>query len=189
VGSETLLRFVAPVDARRHYYKGQKVEGWAGPGKGVVEMPAENWHPYSPYNFITPPFPGYVSGHSTGQRGCRQSVGIVHRQRPFRRSRKTERQEKMTESNSSAKMIQMRLGQIADRREADVRSRARFADFFGDGGMAGISRVMGGYHIQADNIAGLDLGRKVSVYIYPKIASYFDGTAKIDSPKGMIAAK
>ena len=28
--------------------------------------------------------------------------------------------------------------------------------------MAGISRVMGGYHIQADNIAGLELGRDVA---------------------------
>ena len=28
--------------------------------------------------------------------------------------------------------------------------------------MAGISRVMGGYHIQADNVAGLELGRDVA---------------------------
>ena len=28
--------------------------------------------------------------------------------------------------------------------------------------MAGISRVLGGYHIQSDNIAGLELGRNVA---------------------------
>jgi len=28
--------------------------------------------------------------------------------------------------------------------------------------MAGISRVLGGYHIQADNVAGLELGRNVA---------------------------
>jgi hypothetical protein len=28
--------------------------------------------------------------------------------------------------------------------------------------MAGQSRVMGGYHIQADNVAGLELGRQVA---------------------------
>jgi hypothetical protein len=43
--------------------------------------------------------------------------------------------------------------------------------------MAGISRVMGGYHIQADNVAGLELGRKVANYDFPKIQAYFDGTA------------
>jgi hypothetical protein len=34
--------------------------------------------------------------------------------------------------------------------------------------MAGISRVMGGYHIQADNIEGLNLGREVARYNYKK---------------------
>ena len=42
--------------------------------------------------------------------------------------------------------------------------------------MAGISRVMGGYHIQADNVAGLDLGRKVAMFVFPKTQAYFDGT-------------
>jgi hypothetical protein len=43
--------------------------------------------------------------------------------------------------------------------------------------MAGISRIMGGYHIQADNIEGLRLGRKVAEYIWPKTQAYFNGTA------------
>ena len=46
--------------------------------------------------------------------------------------------------------------------------------------MAGISRVMGGYHIQADNVAGLKLGRDVAQYIWPEIQKYFDGTAELD---------
>jgi hypothetical protein len=32
--------------------------------------------------------------------------------------------------------------------------------------MAGISRVLGGYHIQADNVEGLKLGRKVAQHVY-----------------------
>jgi hypothetical protein len=43
--------------------------------------------------------------------------------------------------------------------------------------MAGISRVMGGYHIQADNIEGLKLGRSVAEFSWPKYRAYFDGTA------------
>ena len=43
--------------------------------------------------------------------------------------------------------------------------------------MAGISRVLGGYHIQADNIEGLALGRKVAQFTWPRIQAYFDGTA------------
>ena len=44
--------------------------------------------------------------------------------------------------------------------------------------LAGISRVLGGYHIQADNVAGLKLGRDVAGYLWPKFQQYFDGTAK-----------
>ena len=45
--------------------------------------------------------------------------------------------------------------------------------------MAGISRVLGGYHIQADNIEGLRMGKKVAEYNYPRTKAYFDGTAII----------
>ena len=34
---------------------------WGGPGRGAVPMEGEGWTPYIP----TPPFPEYVSGHST----------------------------------------------------------------------------------------------------------------------------
>ena len=44
--------------------------------------------------------------------------------------------------------------------------------------MAGISRVMGVYHIQADNLAGLALGRDVATFSWPKYQAYFDGTAQ-----------
>jgi predicted NBD/HSP70 family sugar kinase len=41
-----------------------------------------------------------------------------------------------------------------------------FPTFTETANMAGISRVMGGYHIQADNIAGLTLGREVAASVW-----------------------
>jgi len=38
----------------------------------------------------------------------------------------------------------------------------RFPTFTEAAEMAGQSRVMGGYHIQVDNVAGLELGRQVA---------------------------
>ena len=55
--------------------------------------------------------------------------------------------------------------------------------------MAGISRVLGGYHIQADNVAGLDLGRKVAMYVFPKTKAYFDGTAPRVRPLDRMMAR
>lgn len=161
----------------RYYYKGQTVEGWAGPGKGVVRMPAEDWHPYSPYNFITPPFPGYVSGHSTVSAAAAKTLelytgsdryGIVERRRAG----------DLTEVEFACKDMQMRLGQSPADAKLTCDVALELPTFSATAEMAGISRVMGGYHIQADNIAGLDLGRKVAVYIYPTIQSYFDGSAR-----------
>ena len=42
--------------------------------------------------------------------------------------------------------------------------------------MAGISRIYGGFHIQADNVAGLVMGRKIAQHHWPIIQSYFAGT-------------
>jgi len=38
----------------------------------------------------------------------------------------------------------------------------KFPTFTETAEMAGLSRVLGGYHIQADNVAGLELGRNVA---------------------------
>jgi hypothetical protein len=45
--------------------------------------------------------------------------------------------------------------------------------------MAGLSRVMGGYHIQSDNIEGLKLGRALALYSWARYKAYFDGTAAV----------
>ncbi|MGH9777012.1 MAG: vanadium-dependent haloperoxidase, partial [Candidatus Acidiferrales bacterium] len=49
----------------RHYERGQEIVGYLGPCKGFGAIPAEKWHPYSPANFVTPPFPSFTSGHAT----------------------------------------------------------------------------------------------------------------------------
>jgi hypothetical protein len=42
--------------------------------------------------------------------------------------------------------------------------------------MAGVSRIMGGYHIPFDNVEGLKLGRHVAEHNWPIVKSYFEGT-------------
>jgi hypothetical protein len=160
----------------RYYYKGQKVLGWGGPGKGVVEMPAEQWHPYSPYNFITPPFPGYVSGHSAVSAACAKVLELFTGSDRFGETEKR-RAGDLTEAEYECKTIQMRLGQSSQDAKLTCDVALDLPTFTATAEMAGISRVMGGYHIQADNIAGLELGRKVAHYVFPKTKAYFEGTA------------
>ena len=47
-----------PIQEIRRRYTGQQITSWNGTVLG------DNWIPYQPYNFITPPFPDFPSGHS-----------------------------------------------------------------------------------------------------------------------------
>src|SRR5437899_7924189 len=56
---------VRPVTAISHLFREKKIHAWGGPGKGTVELDGSKWIPYQSATFPTPPFPEYVSGHST----------------------------------------------------------------------------------------------------------------------------
>ncbi len=161
----------------RYYYKDQMVRGWSGAGKGVALVKAENWHPYSPPSFITPPFPGYVSGHSAVSAASAKALELYTNSDYFGGS-DTRHPGELTEPGVSCEIKQSSDGKPGAAMQGDGTIVLKMPTFSAAAEMAGLSRVMGGYHIQADNHAGLDLGRKVSVHIYPKIKSYFDGTAK-----------
>lgn len=143
----------------RYYYKGQQIQGWGGPDKGTVTEPAESWHPYSPANFVSPPFPAYVSGHSTVSGACSKMLELF------------------TGSDKFG-IVENRICGIITETPGDPVSLP-LPTFSGTADMAGISRVMGGYHIQADNVAGLKMGRDIAGYLWNDvIQGYFNGTLK-----------
>lgn len=193
VGNTAMDAFIACWEAKRyydssrpwtlvrHYYAGQKIKGWVGPGEGVSEIPAERWHPYSPDTFVTPPFPGFPSGHSTISAACAEALRL------FTGSDKAGFEEKrhageITEAGFSCQKMQQLdgrpLAEILGDAHASCDVTLMLPTFTEAAEMAGISRVMGGYHIQSDNILALKLGREVTGYSWPKYQAYFDGTAK-----------
>ncbi|MFK7769160.1 MAG: vanadium-dependent haloperoxidase [Mariniblastus sp.] len=192
VGNCALDTFIASWDSKRyydssrpwtlvrHYYKGKTIKGWAGPGKGVTNMLGDNWKPYSPSNFVTPPFPGYVSGHSTISGGCAEILKLFTGTDKcgFVEPRKAG---ELTEQGFTCLQMQQLdgrpLAELIGDEHASCDITLPIPTFTEAAEMAGISRVMGGYHIQADNVAGLKLGRDVAKFMWPKIQGYFDGTA------------
>jgi hypothetical protein len=54
-----------PITLLRHYYAGQQIRAWAGPGLGTQTMDGANWRPYQRTTNPTPNFQEFVSGHST----------------------------------------------------------------------------------------------------------------------------
>ncbi|MDP4246778.1 MAG: haloperoxidase, partial [Bacteroidota bacterium] len=48
----------------------------------------------------------------------------------------------------------------------------RFPTFTKTADLAGLSRVLGGYHVSSDNVEGLRLGRNVGHFIWRKYLHY-----------------
>ena len=52
---------IRPITAIRLLNKNKTIQAWGGPQQGTQSIAGETWQSYIP----TPPFPEYVSGHST----------------------------------------------------------------------------------------------------------------------------
>jgi len=142
--------YARPYALVHQYYQDQIIEAWAGPEKGTIKIKGKDWRPYSPETFLCPPFPAYVSGHSTVSGACSEILRLFTGDDRF--GEKVRRVPgAMTETN--------RLGDTVT---------LNFPTFTNTADQAGISRVLGGYHIQVDNVEGLKMGRKVGNEIWKK---------------------
>ncbi len=162
----------------RHLYRGQKIMGYLGPCKGFGLIPAEEWHPYSPSTFVTPPFPGYTSGHATASGAAAKMLEL------FTGSDRYEcvairKAGELTELGCSVMQMQAREGMPALKFKDDREVRLKLPTFTATADMAALSRAMGGYHIPTDNVVGLQVGRTLAAYLWPRTRAYFDGTATV----------
>lgn len=142
--SKMFYDYARPYALVHKYYGNQKIKAWGGEGKGIIEINGKQWRPYSPETFLCPPFPSYVSGHSTISGGCGEALKIWTGSDTF---------------GSSAELV---AGAMTEPDNLGEKITLEFPTFTETAEMAGISRVLGGYHIQSDNVAGLELGRNVA---------------------------
>ncbi len=136
--------FARPFALVHEYYKNQKIKGWAGPEKGMAEMDGQEWRPYSPETFLCPPFPSYVSGHSTISGACAEALKLY------------------TGNETLGQSVTLVPGAMTEPNRKGDPVVIHFPTFTETAEMAGLSRVLGGYHIQSENIEGLRLGRNVA---------------------------
>ena len=142
--------YARPYALVHEYYKGKTITAWAGQGLGFKQMDGSQWQPYSPPTFLCPPFPSYVSGHSTISGGCAEALKLFTGSEEF---------------GDEAKILSGELTEVDTQFYGDTIT-LHFPTFTEAAEMAGQSRVMGGYHIQADNVAGLQLGRDIAHKVY-----------------------
>lgn len=154
--------FARPYSLVHAYYQDQVIKAWGGPEKGMVQMNGAEWRPYSPDTFLCPPFPSYVSGHSTVSGACGEVL------------------KRFTGSDDFGIEVKLVPGALTELPEnyGDTVT-LKFPTFTYTADRAGISRVMGGYHIQSDNIEGLELGRRVADVIFAKYQELVEGEGGI----------
>ncbi len=140
--------FARPYALVHHFYKNQTIEGWAGPEKGKTKIKGTEWRPYSPETFLCPPFPAYVSGHSTVSGACSEILRLF------------------TGSDRFGEEVKRVPGAMTETNRLGDTVVLKFPTFSNTADQAGMSRVLGGYHIQVDNIEGLRLGRAIAQEIW-----------------------
>jgi hypothetical protein len=153
--------YVRPITAVRTRMKGKLVLAWAGPYKGTRLIRGETWSPYQASTFPTPPFPEYVSGHSTfsgaGAKVLQQFTG----------------------SDLFGARVTLRPGSsfIEPGATPLLPTVLTWPTFSAARDEAGMSRRYGGIHFPDADTNARSLGASVGQNAWAKAQGYFTGTA------------
>jgi hypothetical protein len=123
---------------------------------------ADTWVPYQLPTFVTPAFPGFVSGHSTFSRAAA---------------------EVMTDLTGSAFFpaglleVVVPPGSLKIDSNQNNEVRLQWATYYDAADQAGQSRIWGGIHIEPDDLTGRKLGKQIGLDAVALARKYFTGIA------------
>ncbi|MGV3771880.1 MAG: vanadium-dependent haloperoxidase [Verrucomicrobiales bacterium] len=129
---------------------------------GVGWILATRWTPYQKNTFVTPAFPGYVSGHSAFSRAGAEVMAAV---------------------TGSAFMpgglgvFEAREnGYLTFEKGPSSQVQVQWATYFDAADLAGMSRLWGGIHVSADDVGGRKIGAQCGQEAWALAQRYFDGS-------------
>ena len=147
-----------------------KLYAWRGPAfierpesdvAGVGWILAENWWPYQRPSFVTPPFAGYVSGHSTYSRAGAEVLTLV----------------------TGDAFFPGGIGEFPAGKDEflvfedgpSVDLTLQWATYRDAADQCSLSRIWGGIHPPADDIPGRLIGEQVGIAAFHLAERYFTG--------------
>ncbi len=151
-----------------------KIYAWKGPDyitnpdtdvAGVDWILGERWWPYQRATFVTPPFAGYVSGHSTFSRAASEVLTLLTGDAFFPGGMGTFDIEQHNFLVFETGPTQNMTLQWATYRDASDQTS--------------LSRIWGGIHPPIDDIRGRIIGEKIGIDSYNLAIQYFDGSLSI----------
>jgi hypothetical protein len=122
---------------------------------------AADWLPYQKRTFITPAFPGYISGHSTFSRAAAEVLAAFTGSPFFPGG--------LASHNLAA-------GSLGIEHAPSQATQLQWATYFDASDQAGISRLWGGIHVEADDLTGRKIGAKCGQNTWALAKQYFDGS-------------
>jgi hypothetical protein len=152
--------FLRPITGIRERYRDKQITSWLGPNLGYGKVFGQNWLPYQAPTVVTPPFPEYVSGHSTFTAAGRTIMGGFENSDKFNAQVVIKAGSSTYEANTPATDITFTWKTLTA--AADE---------------AGWSRRWGGIHFKSGDEHGRLLGKVVASDVWDKAQTYFNGTA------------
>lgn len=156
---EHLARYVGEVAVRS--WRGEPGDRKTEVG-GVGWIRCADWIPYQRRTFVTPAFPGYVSGHSTFSRAGAEVLTVLTGSEYFPGGLGSDEREPgylFFEFGPSEPIL------------------LQWATYYDAADQAGQSRLWGGIHIRHDDFDGRRIGSAVGAAAASLAQTYFDGTA------------
>lgn len=163
----------APGERHAHLapYLGQVVvRSWRGePGDrqreygGVAWIRAVDWIPYQRRTFVSPAFPGYVSGHSTFSRAAAETLTAFTGSPYF--------------PGGLGEFVARANAYLVFEQGPSVEVRLQWASYADAADQAGQSRLWGGIHIAPDDFVGRRMGFEVGQRAAALARRYAEGTA------------
>ncbi|HEV8083744.1 MAG TPA: vanadium-dependent haloperoxidase, partial [Chitinophagaceae bacterium] len=149
---------VRPITAIHELYRGRIIKAWGGPFKGTVEMDGKDWMPYQLSNFVTPPFPEHVSGHSTFSRAAATILQSYTHKDIF----------------EGCFLVKKGSSRIEPGKTPSVDIMLDWPTFTAAAEEAGVSRLYGGIHFKRGNDLGQKLGAAVGKCVWEKAVYYYN---------------
>jgi hypothetical protein len=123
-------------------------------------MLAENWWPYQRPTFVTPPFPGYISGHSTYSRAAAEVMTRLTGSEYF--------------PGGMSQFVIPRNEFLVFEEGPSVDMTLQWATYRDAAQESALSRIWGGIHPPIDDVPGRRIGIVIGNEAYDYALSYFD---------------
>ena len=149
-----------------------KIRSWRGPSfvfdpeedeGGVDWVLAANWWPYQRPSFVTPPFAGYVSGHSTFSRAAAEVLTALTGDAFF--------------PGGIGEFVAKQDEFLVFEDGPSVDVVLQWATYRDASDQTSLSRIWGGIHPPADDIPGRIMGERIGIDAFNFAERFLQGTA------------